>query len=181
MKKIEQVKITSLDVVPEVVNKEFRFLQDGKEYILEYMPLTAEQVEEIRASIPAPIPPLKPLRGFTTKEMSFRKSQGLPLVGPDTDDPDYVVADKKYQRDVALEMVRTALGWDVPHEDFAKIMRTRLTQGVYSRLMSDITQATFQIDSSLIESFLGTLAQQIETDEASTLSTESSPAIPTAG
>lgn len=180
---LEKVKITSLDEIPEVVKKEFKFVQGGKEYTLEYTPLSAEQVENIRTSIPAPVPPLKPLKGFTTKEMKFRQSQGLPIVGPDSDDPDYVAADKNYQRDVALEMVRVALGWDVPREEFARTMRSRLTQGAYARLMADITAATFQIDGNLVDSFLENLVRGTGTDEASTTSIESSQekAVPQAG
>jgi hypothetical protein len=151
-------KISGIDEIPAIMKKEFKYKQGDEDYVLEFTPLTAEQVDEIRARIPAPVPPLQDIKGFTARELQDRKTRGLAIKSPNTDDPDYVVANQKYNDDVALAMVQTALGWtSVSSEDFAKGLKSKLPQGAYARLITEVNASTFGLDNDVMSRFLESL------------------------
>ena len=157
---------TVMDLEPPK-KREFEFVHNGKKVKWEFLPLTATEVEDVRASVPMPLPPEKPLDDLTVQDRVLRKRQGLKNTMPDIQDPDYQKALRQYDDDLSLEMVRAALGWDMAREKFAAEMRSRLPYGILADLIRAVNAATFALDSGLIANLSGTSNPSTEKDENS--------------
>ena len=166
------IKIGGMEDLPAVSKQDFVFWQSGpdgqpQKFSFEFYPLTAEEVEHIRASFPEPEPPTKPLEGKSTKDLALLAHQGLATTYKDYNDPDYQAILQQREEAISLEMVRVALRWGpMPkgqkpdetlvkaREEFAQVMRTRLTAGNYTGLIRAVTQASFALDQGLVDGFL---------------------------
>lgn len=174
--KVQVKQITRAEDIPAPEPRTFGFRQNGQAFSMEFWPLSAEEVEAIRASVPEPVAPDKPLPGKTTKELATLKDQGFPTTYKDVNDPVYQAAVGRRQDDLSLEMVRVALRWGLlpgtaeadslreARETFQKEMRRRLTAGNYQNLLNEVTRHTFTLDGNLIDRFFENSAPQTRTD-----------------
>lgn len=157
--------LTSIDAIAPPERVRFEFEQGGRTYALEFHPLTAHEVEAIRASLPEPEPPEKPLPGRGAQELKILRQQGFPTTYRDVNDPEYRAAMRRHERALGLEMVRVALRWgpipgEAPAEEvaqareaFAAKVRTSLTAGNFDRLVAAVAQKTFSLDVGLLDRF----------------------------
>lgn len=180
----ERRKATRIESFREVDPPEpqmFRFDQNGKSYEIPYWPLTAPQVEAVRASIPKPEPPSKPLPGKGGKDLAHLSHEGFPTTFRDLNDPEYLKAIERHNAELNLEFVRVAMrhgkmptdpdatpeATSKDRDDFRTEVRDRLTAGNYSNLVEEIIRHTFTLSQGMIEGFFGNFAQRTPTDEAS--------------
>ncbi len=162
----ETVSIGGFADIPEPGKVEFAFRQNGQKYVLEFYPLTADEVERIRTSFSDPEPPTRALEGKSAQQLAILAHQGAATTYKDYNDPEYQTALNKREADISLEMVRVALRWgSTPdgrkpdetllkvREEFGQEMRRRLTAGNYGNLIQAVTRASFALDQRLIENF----------------------------
>lgn len=156
----------------------FEFSQNGQKHALEFTPLSAEEVEAIRASIPEPEPPVKPVPGKGARDLKILRQEGYPTTFVDTNDPDYKAALRKREKDLGLEMVRVALRWgpmpwepettevlEAAREGFRSEIQRRMTAGNLLNLTNAVTNRTFALDSGLLERFFGSSRPLTDTSE----------------
>lgn len=180
VKRNEPVTVKSPLDIPEPGKHEYRFRQNGQDFIIEFYPLTAEEVEHIRSSFKEPEPPTKALEGKGAMELQTLAGQGVPTTYKDYQDPAYQEALATLGRDRNLEMVRVSLRWGpmpegqkpneellMAREEFRAEMRRRLTAGNYTKLLDAVTATSFSLDQSLVEGFLTPSAQPTPTGEDS--------------
>lgn len=167
--KVERVRVSGLQDIQAPEARTFDVSQNGKTLVFEFFPLTSEQVEMVRASIPEPVPVEKPIPGMSGSDLSVRKQQGYPVTYKAIDDPEYQVAILKRDNEIAIEMVRVALRWGaMPWEfesdpgstafravrdDFRTQIKKSLTAGNLERLITEVTRSTFRLDPMLLDSF----------------------------
>jgi hypothetical protein len=164
--------------IPAPASRTFEFTQNGQEFAVEFFPLTGEEVEAVRNSLPEPEAPDKPIR-TSAQDIAYLKAKGFPTTFRDVHDPEYQAARKRREQDLTLETVRAAMRWGaapwqftigpgvdgVPEElrrirdEFRTEIRKRLTAGNLDKLVNAVVQATFSIRGDLIEDFFGPSVQ----------------------
>lgn len=154
--KPKAVRLRGIEDVPPLAKKVYAFEQNGQRFEIEFSPLTAEQMEDIRAAMPLPDPPEKPITGPDDKPLSApekiaRKRQGLPLTYRDYNDLEYEKSVRQHSENFAFELVRTALGSDLPSEEFGVTLRSRLTAGTLQSLIEAVQNETFRLDAGVVE------------------------------
>ena len=175
----EKVQVKGFADIPAPEPRTLEFTQNGRVFSLEFYPLTASEVEAIRASVPEPEAPMKDLPGKGAKDMAHLRQQGFPTKYKDVNDPDYQTAVRGREDSLALEMVRVALRWGTlpggdatpetlapAREQFRTEIRGRLTAGNLDRLINEVSRTTFALDQGLLDSFFGTSAPPTPTDGA---------------
>ena len=161
--------ITGLNDLPAIEPKVFKFTRDGNEYSVSYRPLTYDQVEDIRASILPPKPPMRRIPGLEDvkgKAMVQRQALGLPTHEPDEDDPAYKASLVKYNNDVKIEQLRRALGWDVPKEEFLTEIRKKLYPGELQGFMDEVDGTAWSVNSALVDRFFGNFLNPRTSEES---------------
>lgn len=161
-------KVGGLGDLPPLEKKTFRFERAGQRYEIEYTPLTYDQIEEVRAAMLPPKPPMRKIAGLESlkgKELAQRIMMGLPTYEPDEDDPAYRAAMVKYNNDLKLEQVRRAVGWAIEREEFLSEIRRKLYPGEIQSLMDEVDSTAWNINSSLVDRFFENLSQGTATEE----------------
>lgn len=161
------VVVSGFKDIPEPEQFEFKFSQNGKDFVLLYRALTAESVENINATFEEPVPPEKFIEG-TARDIQLAAAKGTSVTYRDYQDPAYLAAVGRIEKERNLEMVRASLGWGpIPdgvsppsqeilqtQEEFRREMRRRMTAGNFANLLRAVTRATFALDQGLVNAFL---------------------------
>lgn len=169
---VKTMQVGGFQDISEPGKQKFEFWQPDvtgvpTQYVLEFYPLTAEEVEHIRASFPEPEPPTRQREGSAVA-LKTLQGQGVPITYKDYTDASYQEALTALEQARNMESIRVALRWgplpagQKPDDEIVKArdefrteMKRRLTAGNFTALLNAVTNASYSLISpELIESFL---------------------------